>query len=94
MNEASIMPKYPWLAKKEIDIQSTPGKIRAMKTLGVPYPDNYELKAIDDLKAQADLIAKDLAAAGITTDSNREIIALIAYIQRLGVDITQKPVTK
>jgi len=94
MNEASIMPAYPWLAKKEIDIKSTPGKIRAMKLLGVPYPDNYELKAIDDLKAQADSIAKDLAAAGIQTESNREIIALIAYMQRLGVDIANKPEKK
>ena len=94
MNEASIMPKYPWLAKKEIDIQSTPGKIRAMKILGVPYPDNYEQQAIVDLKAQADSIAKDLGANGIQTESNREIIALIAYIQRLGVDISNKPVKK
>ncbi|MBW8334726.1 MAG: cytochrome-c oxidase, cbb3-type subunit I [Prolixibacteraceae bacterium] len=94
MNEASIMPAYPWLAKKEIDIQSTPGKIRAMKLLGVPYPDNYEQQAIADLKAQADSIAKDLATAGIQTDSNREIIALIAYMQRLGVDIMNKPEKK
>jgi len=94
MNQASIMPKYPWLAKKEIDIQSTPAKIRAMKVLGVPYPDNYEQQAIVDLKAQADSIAKDLVANGIQTDSNREIIALIAYIQRLGVDISNKPVKK
>lgn len=94
MNEASIMPKYPWLAKKEIDIQSTPGKIRAMKVLGVPYPDNYEQQAIADLKSQADSIAKDLKANGIETDSNREIIALIAYMQRLGVDISNKPVKK
>ena len=94
MNEASIMPKYPWLAQKEIDIQSTPAKIRAMKVLGVPYPDNYEQQAIVDLKAQADSIAKDLGANGIQTNSNREIIALIAYIQRLGVDISNKPVKK
>ncbi len=94
MNEASIMPKYPWLAKKEIDIQSTPGKIRAMKLLGVPYPDNYEQKAIADLMAQADSIARDLAIAGIQTDSNREIIALIAYMQRLGTDISNKPAKK
>ena len=94
MNEASIMPKYPWLAQKEIDIQSTPAKIRAMKVLGVPYPDNYEQQAIVDLKAQADSIAKDLGANGIQTDSNREIIALIAYIQRLGVDISNKPLKK
>ena len=45
------MPKYPWLAKKEIDIQSTPAKIHAMKTLGVPYPDNYEQQAIADTES-------------------------------------------
>lgn len=94
LNEASIMPKYPWLAKKEIDIESTPAKIHVMKILGVPYPDNYEQKAIQDLKSQADSIAKDLKANGIETDSNREIIALIAYIQRLGVDISNKPAKK
>ena len=65
-----------------------------MKILGVPYPDNYEQKAIQDLKSQADSIAKDLKANGIETDSNREIIALIAYIQRLGVDISNKPAKK
>jgi len=94
MNEASIMPRYPWLAQNVLDVESTPGKIKAMKILGVPYHDHYELKAIDDLKAQADSITKDLAANGIQTNSNREIIALIAFIQRLGVDITNKPVTK
>mgnify|MGYP000846057121 CR=1 FL=1 len=94
LNEASIMPKYPWLAEKEIDVQSTPTKIHAMKMLGVPYPDNYEQKAVADLKSQADSIAKDLKANGIETDSNREIIALIAYIQRLGVDISNKPEKK
>jgi len=60
----------------------------------VPYPANYDQQAISDLKAQADSIAKDLATAGIQTESNREIIALIAYIQRLGVDISNKPVKK
>jgi len=88
------MPAYTGLANKENDTQSKPGKIRAMKTLGVPYPDNYELQAIEDLKAQADSIAKDLKAAGIETDSNREIIALIAYMQRLGVDISNKTISK
>lgn len=88
MNEASIMPKYPWLANKEINLKSIPGKIRAMKMLGVPYPDNYEHQAVADLMSQADSIAKDLELAGIKTEANREIIALIAYMQRLGVDIS------
>lgn len=87
LNEESIMPKYPWLAEKEIDLESTPAKIRAMKKLGVPYPDGYELEANNDLMQQADEIAENLHEAGIETESNREIIALIAYIQRLGTDI-------
>ena len=94
MNEASIMPKYPWLAKKEIDLSSTPAKIRVMKKLGVPYPDNYEMQANDDLKAQAEEIAQNLREAGIETESTKEIIALIAYIQRLGTDIMVKPENK
>ncbi|SFF63063.1 cytochrome-c oxidase, cbb3-type subunit I [Sunxiuqinia elliptica] len=87
MNEESIMPKYPWLAEKDIDLKSTAPKIRVMKKLGVPYPDNYEHKANDDLKKQAEEIAQNLREAGIETESTKEIIALIAYMQRLGTDI-------
>lgn len=91
MNEASIMPKYPWLAKKEINLKGTPGKIRAMMKLGVPYPENYEMEAVNDLKTQGQEIADNLKTAGIETTSTKEIIALIAYMQRLGTDIMQKP---
>jgi cytochrome c oxidase cbb3-type subunit I/II len=95
MNAQSIMPKYPWLIKDELDISSTPAKIRAMTTLGVPYdeepyPANYDQVANDDLKKQAEEIAADLKANGIDVTSDREIIALIAYLQRLGRDISVK----
>lgn len=92
MNEGSIMPKYPWLAEKDIDLKSTAPKIRAMKRLGVPYPDNYEHKANDDLLEQAEGIAQNLREAGIETESTKEIIALIAYMQRLGTDIMKPQV--
>jgi len=92
MNEGSIMPKYPWLAEKEINLKSTAPKIRAMKRLGVPYPDNYEHKANDDLLQQAEEIAQNLREAGIETESTKEIIALIAYMQRLGTDIMKPQV--
>ncbi len=91
MNEGSIMPPYPWLAKKDIDLKSTAPRIRAMMKLGVPYPENYEHKANDDLLKQAEEIAQNLREAGIETESTKEIIALIAYMQRLGTDI-MKPV--
>jgi cytochrome c oxidase cbb3-type subunit I/II len=60
-----------------------------MRSLGVPYAEGYEDQALDDLKKQADGIAEDLRKSGIEQDGleNKEIIALIAYLQRLGTDI-------
>jgi cytochrome c oxidase cbb3-type subunit I/II len=93
MNATSIMPKYSWLADYEIDINSTPAKIRVMQTLGVPYPEGYDKIANDDLKAQAEKIAAGLKEQGINVESNKQVIALIAYIQRLGTDITNSTET-
>jgi cytochrome c oxidase cbb3-type subunit I/II len=87
MNAESIMPPYPWLATRDIDIASTPAKIRAMIKLGVPYPKNYDKAAIEDLQMQAHEIGENLRQSGIQVDDNKEIIALIAYLQRLGTDI-------
>ncbi len=87
-NIQSIMPPYPWLATQNLDVESTPKKIRAMQTLGVPYPEGYDLKAIEDLNAQAAQIAGGLRNAGIDVTDQKEIIALIAYMQRLGTDIS------
>ncbi|MBC8401323.1 MAG: cytochrome-c oxidase, cbb3-type subunit I [Candidatus Marinimicrobia bacterium] len=84
----SIMPAYKWLAERYIDLNSTPVKIRAMQKLGVPYPDGYDQTANDDLNKQADQIAANLANQGIHgVDRNKQIVALIAYLQRLGTDI-------
>jgi cytochrome c oxidase cbb3-type subunit I/II len=83
----SIMPAYPWLAENEIDLSLTPAKINAMIKLGVPYSEGYADQAVADLNAQAEKIAAGLQASGIQVDKNKEIIALIAYLQRLGTDI-------
>lgn len=87
MSPGSIMPPYPWLIDNELDISLTADKINAMRTLGVPYPEGYEDRAVADLQAQAQEITDDLNGSGIEVASNREIIALIAYLQRLGRDI-------
>lgn len=92
MNEQSIMPKYPWLAKKDIDIEIIPAKIRAMQTLGVPYPEGYDQKAVEDLMLQAQTIAEDLKASGIEIAPTKEMIAMIAYLHKLGKDIMPAPV--
>ena len=87
MSPGSIMPAYPWLIDNTLDIAGTPAKIAAMRTLGVPYPNGYENKSIADLNQQAKAISNRLAKEKIEVDSDKEIVALIAYLQRLGTDI-------
>jgi cytochrome c oxidase cbb3-type subunit I/II len=84
----SIMPMYPWLLENDLDISNTGDKINAMRILGVPYEEGYDLKANDDLSKQAQQISDELnAEEDINTTSSKEVIALIAYLQRLGTDI-------
>jgi len=85
----SLMPAYPWLISDQIDLEIMPAKIRAMQTLGVPYPEGYDEKAVADMAVQGKQIAADLKANSIEVAPDREIIAMIAYLQRLGVDITK-----
>ncbi len=83
----SIMPPYPWLISRDLDISTTPKKIKVMQTLGVPYPEGYADIANDDLMKQAAEIADGLRANGIEVAPTKEVIAMIAYMQRLGTDI-------
>ncbi|MEJ5995045.1 cytochrome-c oxidase, cbb3-type subunit I [Pedobacter sp. Du54] len=93
MSPGSIMPSYPWLIKQQLDIATTASKIRAMQSLGVPYGSDYDKEANTELKVQADSIAKDLRKNNIKVKSDREIIAIIAYLQRLGTDIKANKLT-
>lgn len=87
MSPGSIMPSYPWLLENDYDKELLPTKIKAMRTLGVPYPEGYEDIAVAEAEKQANEITKSLADAKIKTSGDKEIIALIAYLQRLGTDI-------
>ena len=87
ISPGTIMPNYPWLFTDDLDTNITGAKIRAMITLGVPYEPGYDKKANADLMAQADKIVANLAKDKITIKSNKEIIAMIAYLQRVGTDI-------
>lgn len=94
MSPGSIMPSYPWLLDDAIDTVTTAARIRAMQTLGVPYEKGYDQIANKELMAQAAKISKNLKADKIETAPNKEIIAMIAYLQRIGVDIKgSQPVT-
>jgi cytochrome c oxidase cbb3-type subunit I/II len=89
MSPGSIMPTYPWLINNDLSTDMTADKIAALRTLGTPYPEGYEQEAVADLQRQAAQIAESLRADGIQQEGleNKEIIALIAYLQRLGTDI-------
>ena len=100
----SIMPAYPWMREDDMDIENIGAKIRAMQTLGVPYPEDYDKKAKKDLHAQAHLIALDIVNTSnqialkgrnkndlIKEIEQKDIVAIIAYLQRLGTDVKVKP---
>jgi cytochrome c oxidase cbb3-type subunit I/II len=61
-----------------------------MKKLGVPYSTQEVNDAVKDLNTQAKAIQANLAAEKIKVSQDKEIIALIAYLQRLGTDISKK----
>jgi cytochrome c oxidase cbb3-type subunit I/II len=88
MSPESLMPKYPWLADQKLDMSSLKKKIRVMQTLGVPYPEGYDQKAEEDLKVQAESISAELKSSGIDLPADREMIAVIAYLHKLGRDIS------
>jgi cytochrome c oxidase cbb3-type subunit I/II len=89
----SIMPRYPWLFEDALDLGLTSTKIGAMKTFNVPYTDADVSGAVDAARAQAATIADGLQKQGLPDIREKKIVALIAYLQRLGTDIKkeQKP---
>ena len=88
MSPGSVMPRYPWLLVKEIDVKSTTSKLAVMQKLGVPYTDEEIKNGKKALESQAEQIAAELREQGIKeADAKKEIIALIAYLQRLGTDV-------
>lgn len=88
MSPGSIMPRYPWLLSNSLDFESIPPKIQAMITLGVPYTEEQAADAAGIALAQAEKIAENLNKdENIEVLPEDEIVALIAYLQRLGTDI-------
>ena len=88
ISEGTIMPAYVFMLEQNLDTSTTSAKINAMITLGVPYAKGYGNTANQDLLLQAQSIADDLKGDSIKISPNKEVIALIAYIQRLGTDIS------
>ncbi|MFZ1689288.1 MAG: cytochrome-c oxidase, cbb3-type subunit I [Flavobacteriales bacterium] len=90
MSPGSLMPAYSHLFEDALDTTTTAKKIEAMRTMGVPYSADFPAKANADLTVQSLSITADLKKVGIDALSDREIIAVIAYLQRVGTDIKAK----
>jgi cytochrome c oxidase cbb3-type subunit I/II len=100
ISPGSVMPRYQWLIKNTIDNSTIQDKMRTMVTLGVPYTDQEIADAMKSIDAQSSKIEAKLLtnpdikkAFGSDTAAplkDREIVALIAYLQRLGTDTQVK----
>ena len=82
----SIMPPYPWLYDRRYDPADIQASLRALRRVGVPYGAADIAAAPAAMQQQAEAIVARLGQSGITTTADREIVALIAYLQRLGPD--------
>lgn len=91
----SLMPAYPWLYERKLNTRHTEGKIITLRRLGVPYPEGFEKSAVGNLVHQAQGIAANLRSGGFKeAQADTEIIALIAYMQRLGTDIEKEAIQR
>jgi cytochrome c oxidase cbb3-type subunit I/II len=80
----SIMPSFAWTAEWKVDLGTTPRKLGVMQKLGVPYTNADIDNAKVTYQKQAEIIVADLATQGVQIEWDRELVALIAYLQRLG----------
>jgi cytochrome c oxidase cbb3-type subunit I/II len=94
VSPGTIMPRYSWFAENDIDYSSLESKMETLRTLGVPYTDADISGAVESLKTQANAVVSKLREDdSFVTDfgdqdySNKEVIAVIAYLQRIGMDI-------
>jgi len=85
VSAGSIMPNYPWLVANDLDTSTLARKIDVQRTLGVPYADTTPDQIAQSVAKQSKEIAADLKAAGAYVAPEKEIVALIAYLQHLGV---------
>jgi len=80
----STMPNYPWLFTQPTESDLLPHKLAVQRRLGVPYPEMTKEEIARDVATQEGVIAADLKTAGADVEPDREIVALIAYMQKLG----------
>jgi cbb3-type cytochrome c oxidase subunit II len=88
----SVMPPYPWLLRKETRLDNLTSKLTVLARLGTPYSEEEIANAEQIARAQASQIAEEIVQQGGPSGlETKEIVALVAYLQRLGTDISASP---
>jgi cytochrome c oxidase cbb3-type subunit I/II len=83
----SIMPAYPWLFDAAVEKAVVADKLAVLKKLGTPYTDEQVKNAVAEYDAQAARVVQNLVTQGkadAQAHADSEIVALIAYLMRLG----------
>lgn len=80
------MPNYTWLVENKVNVSQIKTKMSVMRSLGVPYSDEEVAQGENSYMEQAQKISSGLSKENVQLAPESELTALIAYMQRLGVD--------
>lgn len=89
MSPGTVMPSYDHLLTEDLKFSAIAPLVKVAHYLGAPY--DKELEDSDAMaRRQAEEIAADIVKQGGPAGMHeKQAIALIAYVQRLGVDLTR-----
>ena len=103
MTDGSVMPAYPHLLTSELNFSTIPARIRTVHLLGAPYDaevlDNAEEVALEQAREVVKVLGEQSGEGGPGPGTmmgdvpieRTKVIALIAYLQRMGTDLTATP---
>ncbi len=84
ISPGSTMPDYPWLFTDKTDAAALSSKLSVQRRIGVPYAPMTDAEIQQSCDTQANAVSADLKLAGAEVPPDREIVALISYLQTLG----------
>jgi cytochrome c oxidase cbb3-type subunit I/II len=92
VSPGSVMPKYQHLLEDDLNYKNLPAIVRTAHLLGANYPDDVLEGCVQLAQEQAMQITADIVSQGGPANvMDKQAVALIAYLQRLGTDLNRSP---